>query len=85
MDNRAWALGDIGVGLMAWLNIVAIFMMRDVAFKCLRDYGARKAAGKDPEFDPAALGIAHAALVEKASNCPPEVSTPRVAPGRNLP
>ena len=53
----AWAMGDIGVGLMAWLNLVAILLLRNVAFKCLRDYEAQKAAGKDPQFDPVALGI----------------------------
>jgi AGCS family alanine or glycine:cation symporter len=56
----AWALGDLGVGLMAWLNIAAILLLRNVAFKCLRDYEAQRAAGKDPEFDPAALGIERA-------------------------
>lgn len=61
----AWALGDIGVGLMAWLNLVAILLMRNVAFKCLRDYEAQKAAGKDPVFDPVALGIENAHYWEK--------------------
>jgi AGCS family alanine or glycine:cation symporter len=56
----AWALGDLGVGLMAWLNLVAILLLRNVAFKCLRDYEAQKAAGKDPQFDPVALGIKNA-------------------------
>jgi len=63
--DLAWGLGDIGVGLMAWLNIVAIFLLRNVAFRCLRDYEAQKAAGKDPQFDPAALGIANAAHWEQ--------------------
>ena len=54
------ALGDIGVGLMAWLNIVAILLLQKVAFKCLRDYEAQKKAGKDPQFDPKALGIENA-------------------------
>jgi len=61
----AWALGDIGVGLMAWLNLVAIVLLRNVAFKCLRDYEAQKQAGKDPQFDPLALGIANAHYWEK--------------------
>ena len=61
----AWALGDIGVGLMAWLNLVAILLMRNVAFKCLRDYEAQKAQGKDPQFDPVALGIKNAHYWEK--------------------
>jgi AGCS family alanine or glycine:cation symporter len=56
----AWAMGDLGVGLMAWLNIVAVLLMRNTAFKCLRDYEAQKALGKDPEFDPVALGIPNA-------------------------
>ena len=56
----AWALGDIGVGLMAWLNLIAIVLLHKIAFKCLRDYEAQKALGKDPEFDPVALGIPNA-------------------------
>ena len=56
----AWDLGDLGVGLMAWLNIIAILLLRNVAFKCLRDYEAQKAQGKDPVFDPVALGIKNA-------------------------
>ncbi|WP_305823761.1 alanine/glycine:cation symporter family protein [Massilia brevitalea] len=58
--DLAWALGDIGVGLMAWLNLVAIVLLRNVAFKCLHDYEAQKKLGKDPQFDPLALGIANA-------------------------
>ena len=58
--DMAWALGDIGVGLMAWLNIVAILLLRNVAFKCLKDYEAQKAAGVDPQFDPVAMGIDNA-------------------------
>jgi AGCS family alanine or glycine:cation symporter len=61
----AWALGDLGVGLMAWLNLIAILLMRDTAFKCLRDYEAQKKLGKDPEFDPAPLGIKNAHFWEQ--------------------
>ncbi|KQQ96485.1 sodium:alanine symporter family protein [Massilia sp. Leaf139] len=63
--DLAWALGDIGVGLMAWLNLVAIVLLRNVAFKCLRDYEAQKAQGKDPQFDPVALGIKNADYWER--------------------
>jgi len=63
--DLAWALGDIGVGLMAWLNIIAIVLMRNIAFKCLRDYETQQAAGKEPEFDPVALGIANAGYWEQ--------------------
>ncbi len=53
----AWGLGDIGVGLMAWLNIAAILMLRKPALLCLRDYEAQKARGLDPVFDPETVGI----------------------------
>lgn len=47
----AWTLGDIGVGLMAWLNVIAILMLRKPALKALKDYQAQKKAGKDPVYD----------------------------------
>ena len=56
----AWGLGDIGVGLMAWLNIIAILILQKPALKALRDYEAQKRAGKVPEFDPEANGITNA-------------------------
>ncbi|MEG3192689.1 alanine/glycine:cation symporter family protein [Lysobacter sp. D1-1-M9] len=58
----AWGLGDIGVGLMAWLNLIAILILQKPAFQALRDYEAQKKAGRDPVFDPDALGIRHAEL-----------------------
>jgi len=61
----AWGLGDIGVGLMAWLNIAAILMLRKPAFDCLADYEAQKALGVDPVFNPHALGIKDAEYWEK--------------------
>ncbi len=60
--DAAWALGDIGVGLMAWLNLIAILILQKPALKALRDYEAQKAAGRDPQFDPDALGIRNADL-----------------------
>ncbi|MCC2972110.1 sodium:alanine symporter family protein [Massilia sp. IC2-476] len=67
----AWALGDLGVGLMAWLNLIAILLMRDTAFKCLRDYEAQKKLGKDPQFDPVALGIKGAHFWEQRNKQAP--------------
>ncbi len=62
--NLAWGLGDIGVGLMAWLNIIAIlilFLMGRPALKALKDYEAQRKAGvKEYSFDPDALGIKNA-------------------------
>jgi len=56
----AWALGDIGVGLMAWLNIIAILILRKPALLALRDYERQKKLGLDPVFDPEAMGIRNA-------------------------
>jgi AGCS family alanine or glycine:cation symporter len=58
----AWALGDVGVGLMAWLNIIAILILQKPALLALKDYEAQKLAGRDPVFDPDALGIKNAQL-----------------------
>lgn len=53
----AWDIGDIGVGLMAWLNIIAILLLRKPALKCLKDFEEQTKAGKSPTFDPEKLGI----------------------------
>jgi alanine or glycine:cation symporter, AGCS family len=60
--SLAWALGDTGVGLMAWLNIIAIVILQKPALIALRDYEAQKRAGRDPVFDPVALGIRNAQI-----------------------
>ena len=69
--NLAWGLGDIGVGLMAWLNIIAIlilFLMGKPALKALKDYEAQRKAGvKEYSFDPDALGIKNADFWSKKS------------------
>ncbi|MGA0555698.1 alanine/glycine:cation symporter family protein [Larkinella sp. VNQ87] len=56
----AWTLGDIGVGVMAWLNIIAIVLLRKPALLALKDYQTQKKAGKNPVFNPRKLGIRHA-------------------------
>ncbi|MCP1382539.1 alanine/glycine:cation symporter family protein [Runella salmonicolor] len=53
----AWTLGDIGVGMMAWLNIIAILLLRKPAFKAFKDYEQQRKAGLDPVFSPKKLGI----------------------------
>ena len=58
--DLAWGLGDLGVGLMAWLNIIAIILMHKVAYVCLKDYEAQQKEGKDPVFHPEKLGIKNA-------------------------
>lgn len=57
--EAAWTLGDIGVGLMAWLNIIAIILLRKPALKVLKDYEKQRKAGKDPVFKAEDAGISH--------------------------
>ena len=61
----AWTLGDIGVGLMAWLNVIAILILQKPALIALRDYERQKKLGLDPVFDPEALGIRNAHFWKK--------------------
>ena len=49
---------------MAWLNILGILVLQQPAFKALRDYERQKKQGKDPVFDPVALGIVGATFWE---------------------
>jgi len=55
---RAWDLGDIGVGLMAWLNFIAILLLRKPAIIALRDFERQKKLKvKKYHFNPEELGI----------------------------
>jgi AGCS family alanine or glycine:cation symporter len=62
--SLAWGLGDIGVGLMAWLNVVGImllFIVGQPALRALKDYEEQRKAGVEKfTFDPEKLGIRNA-------------------------
>ena len=63
-----WNLGDIGVGLMAWINIIGIitiFLMYKPTMRCLKDYEQQKKSGGAITFDPIKLGIKNATFWEK--------------------
>lgn len=68
-----WGLGDVGVGLMAWLNIVGIILIFFVAkptLTMLKDYEAQLKAGggttaKRFVFDPKKFGIKNATYWEE--------------------
>lgn len=66
----AWTLGDIGVGLMAWLNIIGIIILQQPAYKALRDFERQQKAGLDPVFDPLALNIPGATFWETYRRSP---------------
>lgn len=52
-----WSMADLGVGLMAWINIIAILLLSKKVKAILKDYEDQKKAGYDPMFDPAKFGI----------------------------
>ncbi|WP_338408772.1 alanine/glycine:cation symporter family protein [uncultured Flavobacterium sp.] len=56
----AWDIGDIGVGLMAWFNIIAILLLQKPALAALKDYEKQKKEGKDPMFNPEDIGVMNA-------------------------
>jgi len=67
--DLAWALGDVGVGIMAWLNIIAIIILQRPALAALKDYEQQLRDGVDPQFDPQAVGIEKADFwVERKNN-----------------
>ncbi|MBM7704656.1 alanine/glycine:cation symporter family protein [Metabacillus iocasae] len=45
-----WDMADLFMGLMAIVNLIAIFMLGKIAFAALNDYMKQKKAGKDPVF-----------------------------------
>ena len=70
--NLAWAMGDVGVGLMAWLSnivgILIIFFMAKPAPKALHDYEEQQKQGvTEYTFNPVKLGI-KGAIIGKINN-----------------
>lgn len=59
-SGLVWTLGDIGVGAMAWLNVLAILLLSPQALRSLKDYERQKREGREPTFDPQGLEIKNA-------------------------
>ncbi len=85
--DLAWGLGDVGVGLMAWLNIVGIlivFFLARPTMKVLRDYEQQMKAGvTEYTFDPVKLGIKNADywVKRKAARCAPRETSIEMVDG----
>ncbi|ARI79101.1 sodium:alanine symporter family protein [Halobacillus mangrovi] len=45
-----WSLADLTMGIMALINLYAIFRLSSVAYAALKDYRAQRKEGKDPVF-----------------------------------
>ncbi|SFK59871.1 alanine or glycine:cation symporter, AGCS family [Halobacillus dabanensis] len=48
--NLVWSLADLTMGIMALINLYAIFRLSSVAYAALKDYRRQRDAGKDPVF-----------------------------------
>ncbi|MGW4391830.1 alanine/glycine:cation symporter family protein [Streptomyces sp. NPDC004685] len=55
--DAMWAAGDIGYGILGWLNMGCVLLLTPVVRKVIRDYDRQRRDGLDPHFDPEALGI----------------------------
>ncbi|WP_096086564.1 alanine/glycine:cation symporter family protein [Agaribacterium haliotis] len=68
-SQMIWGLGDIGVGVMAWLNlaaIIAIFFVSKPAIKALEDYEKQLQLGQTQfSFSPSKLGVKNAFFWDK--------------------
>lgn len=49
--STVWNLGDLFMGLMAIVNLIAITLLSKVAFTALKDYIQQKKEGKNPVFN----------------------------------
>ena len=52
-----WAAGDIGLGLIAWVNLICLVFLFPLVRRIHKDYERQRKLGQDPTFDPKALGI----------------------------
>lgn len=56
-SSLIWAMADVGVGMMAYLNLIAILLLQGIAFKALRDYEQQKGRKLNPTFHPEDIQI----------------------------
>ncbi|WP_121610706.1 alanine/glycine:cation symporter family protein [Mesobacillus foraminis] len=61
-STAAWNLADIGVGIMAWLNVIVIILLTKAGLATLRDYEEQKKMGLDPVFIPERCGFKDAEI-----------------------
>ena len=59
-----WNMADLFMGLMAVLNLIAIFLLGKVAFNALGDYSNQKESGLDPSFNKNDIDMPYGERVE---------------------
>lgn len=63
----AWAVGDLGMGIMSWLNLIALILLSNVAVKVFRDFEEQYKLTGDAVFEPERLGIKNTEVWEKTA------------------
>lgn len=58
----AWSISEICLGLMVWVNGIALIFLSEKAIVVYKDYMSQIKAGKKPYFNPENLGIKNADL-----------------------
>lgn len=53
----AWALGDIGIGIMSWLSFIALLLLSNKGIKVFNDFEEQYKLTRDAIFEPNKLGI----------------------------
>ena len=56
-STYAWDLGDLLMGVMALINLPAIFILSKTAIAALKDYEKQKKEGKNPVFQAKSIGL----------------------------
>lgn len=64
-SESAWAMADIGVGMSAWINLVAILLLWQPLITCFKDYERQLKQGKKPVFRAKKVGINNAEFWDK--------------------
>lgn len=58
----AWNIADIGVGVLAWINLIGMLFLIKPVRLAVKDFERQRADGLDPIFEPERLGIKNADL-----------------------
>jgi len=64
-SDLVWGLGDVGLGLMVWLNLIAILILMKPALTALKDYEAQRKQGLDPVYNSKEMGVENAEYWEE--------------------
>ncbi len=63
----AWAMADVGMGVMSWLNLIALLLLSNTAIKVFKDFEEQYKLNKEIVFNPEKLGIKNTEVWEKES------------------